>query len=125
MLMYEIELSSKSEKALEKLEKEVKILAVIYDKIDLLESGYFDLLDIKQLNRSKKSPKIFEVRIQSPKSYRIFYCKYKEKDNKKIDLLDIIEKKTNKFQEKYFKTLDKVAKDMKNLCLILFVKIGR
>ena len=34
--MYEIELSSKSEKALEKLEKEVKILAVIYDKIDLL-----------------------------------------------------------------------------------------
>lgn len=121
--MYEVELSSKAEKALEKLEKEAEISAVIFDKIDLLESGDFGLLDIKQLNRSKKSPKIFEVRIKSPKSYRIFYCKYKEKENNKIDLLDIKEKKARKLSEEYFKTLDKVAKKMKNFCLILLGKI--
>ncbi|MBK5252369.1 MAG: type II toxin-antitoxin system RelE/ParE family toxin [Peptostreptococcaceae bacterium] len=102
-----IEITSKAEHAFIKLQKKDGILlAEIMKKIEMLEKGKPEALDIRPIIRKNGDYKINEIRIKHPNSYRLFYIQVYQNEDK-IIIVDGRKKKVGKFPLKYFKELDK------------------
>ena len=104
---FNIEYTSKMEKALKKIAKDnKKLFAEIYKKIEFFQNGEHEKLDLAPIIRKKGKYKISEIRIKSPESYRVFYVSIDEKNNRVI-FIDGRRKKVQAFKASYYDTLDK------------------
>jgi predicted nucleic acid-binding Zn-ribbon protein len=102
-----IGITSKAKHAFNKLKKnDDNLLAEIFKKIELLEKGKLEALDIRHIKRKNGKHRIEEIRIRQPSSYRVFYIHLLWKRNE-IIIVDGRKKKVGKFPPTYFKELDK------------------
>ena len=114
--MVEIEITKQAKKELSKLKDEdKKLFAEVRHKLEQLQKGNYEALNIKPIIR-KKGYNIQEIVIKSPGSYRIFYFEIVIKD--KIWIIDGRRKKVDAFDSEYFRVLDKrievILEDEKN-----------
>ncbi len=108
--MIDIEIISQAQKELEKIGKtDKRLYAEIIKKLEQMEKGNFEVLDIKNIKRDKGFD-IMEIRIKFPSSYRVFYFEILKKE--KIWIIAGIRKKVDALSSDYFKMLDERIKSI-------------
>ena len=114
-LRMHLKILERAQKEIRKLTvKDPKLAAEVITRIQQLGNREFEKLEIRPIIRKNGKYKIQEIKIFHPSSFRIFYVEIFENDDCTY-IIDCKKKKVNKFDNSYFKTLDRcLERELKN-----------